>query len=734
MVSVVKSVADTLKDAQAPTKWLQAICEGLPNAQIKLLQDAFILAEKTYPSDALTKTGEPLFTHALASATIVAELDLLPDAIAATLLFALPDFDKNWHQNLTEKLSPSVANLVESITQVSLLTELAKVNELSNPNERKRQAESMRKMLLAMANDIRVVLIKLASRTQTMHSLSKVKDKALQKQLAQETLDIFAPLANRLGVWQLKWVLEDLGFRYLDGVNYLKIAKLLDETRTDRMTYIEHILETLRQELAKANIKADITGRPKHIHSIYKKMQQKKLDFNHLYDIRAVRILVENIQDCYTALGIIHSIWQPISGEFDDYISHPKANDYRSLHTAVIGPNDKELEVQIRTFDMHEFAEFGVAAHWRYKEGGKSDSAYEEKIAWLRQLLDWRESLTEPSKDNLPSAFKTELFSDVIYVLTPQGRVLSLPNGATPIDFAYALHSDLGHRCRGAKIEGQIIPLSTPLKNGQRVEIIAVKEGAPSVNWLHDGWVKSSKAISKIRQFIRQQHGDVVRETGKQLIEKEFHRLGIQPNIQHLVETLGYSKIEDLQAALGHGELPLRAITQAAGKLKPKEIPLTEQSIVKRSQAKTNSSNILIDGVDNLMTVLAKCCKPAPPDPIAGFITKERGISIHRETCTTFKKLSEKMPEKTVFASWNTQQKGLFPIELEVMARDRNGLLRDISDIFSRNKLNVIAVQTLTRDNLATMRFTVEIKQVNDLPRVLTSLSDIKDVQTVRRI
>lgn len=734
MVSVVRSVADTLKDAQTPTKWLHAICEGLPEAQINLLQDAFALAEKTYPLDALTKTGEPLFTHALASATIVAELDLLPDAIAATLLFALPDFDPDWHQNLTEKLSPSVANLVEGIKQVSLLTELAKVDELSNPDERKRQAESMRKMLLAMVNDIRVVLIKLASRTQTMHSLSKVKDEALQKQFARETLDIFAPLANRLGVWQLKWELEDLGFRYLDGANYLKIAKLLDETRTGRISYIEQVLDTLRKELQKANVKADISGRPKHIYSIYKKMQQKKLDFSNLYDIRAVRILVESIPDCYTALGIIHSIWQPISGEFDDYISHPKSNDYRSLHTAVIGPNDKELEVQIRTFDMHEFAEFGVAAHWRYKEGGKSDSAYEEKIAWLRQLLDWRESLTEPSKDNLPSAFKTELFNDVIYVLTPQGRVLSLPNGATPIDFAYALHSDLGHRCRGAKIEGQIIPLSTPLKNGQRVEIITVKEGGPSVNWLHDGWVKSHKAISKIRQFIRQQHGDVVRETGKQLIEKEFHRLGIQPNIQQLVETLGYGKIEDLQAALGHGELPLRAITQAAGKLTPKETPLTEQSIVKRSQAKTNSSNILIDGVDNLMTVLAKCCKPAPPDPIIGFITKERGVSIHRESCPTFKKLSEKMPEKVVFASWNTQQIGLFPIELEVMARDRNGLLRDISDIFSRNKLNVIAVQTLTRDNLATMRFTVEVKQVNDLPRVLSTLSDIKDVQTVRRI
>lgn len=734
MVSVLRSVTDTLKEAQAPKKWLQAICKELPATEAKLLQDAFALAEKTYPKDARTKTGDPLFTHALAAAAIVAELDLLPDAIAATLLFALPDFDPNWQHTLTEKLTASVSNLVEGIKQVSLLTELAKIDELSNLDERKRQAESMRKMLLAMVNDIRVVLVKLALRTQTMHSLSQVDDKELCKKIAQETLDIFAPLANRLGVWQLKWELEDLGFRYLDGKNYLKIAKLLDETRTERLGYIEQVLQTLQQELEKANIKADITGRPKHIYSIYKKMQQKKLDFSHLYDIRAVRILVENIQECYTTLGIIHSIWQPISGEFDDYISHPKSNDYRSLHTAVIGPNSKELEVQIRTFDMHEFAEFGVAAHWRYKEGGKSDTKYEEKISWLRQLLDWRESLTEPTKDSLSSAFKTELFNDTIYVLTPQGRVLSLPNGATPIDFAYALHSDLGHRCRGAKIAGQIIPLSTALKNGQRVEIITTKEGGPSVNWLHDGWIKSNKAIHKVRQYIRQQHSDIALDNGKQLIDREFSRLGLQPNLQQLTETLGFKKIEELQAALGHGELPLRAIVQAANKLIPKKVPLNEQSILKRPQAKNNSNGILIEGVNNLMTVLAKCCKPAPPDFIIGFITKERGISIHRKNCSTLKQLFQNMPEKVIAASWSEVQNNIFAIEIELIARDRNNLLRDVSDTLSRNKLNVIAVQTQSHDTLATMRFTVEVKQVNDLPRVLNSLADIKGVQTVRRI
>jgi len=589
-------------------------------------------------------------------------------------------------------------------------------------------------MLLAMVADIRVVLIKLAWRTQTMHYLSQVAEAGLRQQIAQETLDLFAPLANRLGVWQIKWELEDLGFRHTEPDSYKKIAKLLDERRLERIDYIGRVLDTLRSELKAAGVKAEVAGRPKHIFSIWKKMKKKKLDFTELYDIRAVRILVDKLPDCYTALGIIHGMWQPIPGEFDDYISHPKANNYRSLHTAVIGPEDKALEVQIRTFEMHEHAEFGVAAHWRYKEGGKGDAQYEEKISWLRQLLDWREEMSD--REGLAEAFKTELFSDTIYVLTPQGRVLALPHGATPIDFAYAIHSGLGNRCRGAKVEGQIVPLSTPLQNGQRVEVLTAKEGGPSVNWLHDGWVKSHRAISKIRQYIRLQNADTVRETGKQLFERELARHPhLQPNLGALAEKLGYAKMDELYGAMGHGELSVRAVANAILSFAPPPpVDVEPESIIRASRGGHDAGGILIEGVDNLMTVLAKCCKPAPPDAVVGFVTKGRGISIHRTNCLTLKRLSADVPERLISAGWGDQKSSVFPIDIEVVSLDRGGLLRDISDVLSREKLNLIAVHTLSRDMRAKMRFTVEVRQVQDISRVLARMMELPGVTDARRV
>lgn len=735
MVSVVRSVADTLKDAQHPEAWIEAITAGLSEKDSELIRKAFSWAQQHYPGHHTVLLKEELFKHVMGAATIVAELDLLPDAIAATLLCVLPIVDPDWQASLSPHFPPSLVNLIAGVNQVDRLTELASVDQLDEPEERQKQAETMRKMLLAMVTDIRVVLIKLALRTQTMHALGHIKDQALVQRIAKETLDLFAPLANRLGVWQIKWELEDLGFRYQSPQEYSRIAKLLDEKRTERLEYIDRVLNTLQSELKKVGIHSEVAGRPKHIYSIYKKMRQKKLDFEHLYDIRAVRILVDTIPDCYTALGIIHGMWQPIPGEFDDYISHPKANDYRSLHTVVIGPENKGVEVQIRTFDMHEFAEFGVAAHWRYKEGGKGDSEYEQKIAWLRQLLDWRESMADSDKDDLADAFKTELFNDTIYVLTPKGRVLSLPHGATPIDFAYALHTDIGNRCRGAKVEGQIVPLSTPLENGQRVEIIAAKEGGPSVSWLYDGWVKSNKAINKIRLSIRQQNGETIRETGKNLLDRELSKLNIKPNLQSLCERLGHHKLDELYQALGHGEVSPRAISKAAGQLKQEAIKsVTEESMVKKSKAQANPNGILVDGVANLMTVLAKCCKPAPPDQIMGFVTKGRGISIHRHNCPAYVNMAQQAPEKIVHASWGCAQQGIFPIDIELSARDRSGLLRDVSDAFSRNKINVTAVQTLSKDHLANMRFTVEVKQVDDLPKVIAALSEVKGVINVYRL
>ena len=704
----------------------------------KLLRTAQQLAAQHYPPEAKTHiAGEPVLQHLLAAAKMVAEMDLLPEAVAATVLAEISSYLPNWQEIVAEQCGKTVVTLVQGIDEVQKLTHFAKVDALATPEERAAQAEAMRKMLLAMVSDIRVVLIKLALRTRTMQFLGQTPDSPEKRAVAKETLDIFAPLANRLGVWQLKWQLEDLGFRHQNPEEYKRIAKLLEDKRTERLEYIAHFLNIIRGEMDKVGIQYDVAGRPKHIYSIYKKMVKKKLDFDGLYDIRAVRILVNTIPECYATLGIIHSLFQPIPGEFDDYIANPKGNGYKSLHTVIVGPEDKSIEVQIRTFEMHQFNEFGVAAHWRYKEGGKGDSAYEQKIAWLRQLLDWRENMAESGKEDLAAAFKTELFNDTIYVLTPHGKVLSLPAGATPIDFAYALHSSLGDRCRGAKVDGQIVPLSTPLENGQRVEIIAAKEGHPSVNWLYEGWVKSPRAISKIRAYIRAQNAETVRESGKNQLEKIISKISPKPNQQHLCEKLGFKLLDDLFTALGQGEITPRAIQKACGALvEPAPAPISTTSMVKKSKIQSGDKNgVLVDGEGGLLTTLAKCCKPAPPDLIIGFVTRERGVSIHRQGCSDFEHLAKQSPEKVLPASWAALDANqVFAIDIEVRANDRSGLLRDVSDALARYKVNVTAVQMQTRNLEASMRFTLEMKKVDELPRVLAGVAEVKGVASVARI
>lgn len=709
----------------------------LPEKEQAMLLAALDLAKNAYPDDACTAAGEPLLVHLLHVSQMVAEMNLLSEAVAAALLTDISSFAANWQELVAERCGKNVATLVAGIDEVQKLTHFAKVDALATPEERAVQAETMRKMLLAMVSDIRVVLIKLALRTRTMQFLSQTPDSEKKRETAKETLDIFAPLANRLGVWQLKWQLEDLGFRHQEPEKYREIAKLLDEKREERLQYIDDFVHTLKTAVEKTGIVCDVAGRPKHIYSIYKKMVKKKLDFDGLYDIRAVRVLVNTIPECYTALGIVHSLWQPIPGEFDDYIANPKGNGYKSLHTVIVGPEDKGIEVQIRTHEMHEFNEFGVAAHWRYKEGGKGDAAYEQKIAWLRQLLDWRENMAESGKEDLASAFQTELFNDTIYVLTPHGKVFSLPAGATPIDFAYALHSDLGDRCRGAKVNGQFVPLSTKLENGQRVEIIAAKEGEPSANWLHEGWVKSNKAISKIRAYIRAQNAEAIREQGEHQFEKILAKIQPRPNQHKLCEMLNFKSLDELYTAIGQGDITARAIQKAAGTLdEPPPPTVSEQTIVKKSKIKSGGQNgVLIDGEDGLLTNLAKCCKPAPPDAIIGFVTREKGVSIHRQSCSDFTHLASQSPEKVVGAQWaGLDNDQIYAIDIEVRASDRSGLLRDVSDCLARHKVNVTAVHTQTRNMEASMRFTLEIKKVNELPRVLASLTEVRDVVSVSRL
>lgn len=555
------------------------------------------------------------------------------------------------------------------------------------------QTETLRKMLLAFSQDLRVVLIYLASRLQTLRYTIAQKIQ-VERSWAQELLDIDASLANRLGIWQLKWEMEDLSFRHLEPHTYKSIAKLLDEKRRERQDFVDRIIERLKAELKVSHIEADVQGRPKHIYSIWKKMQGKSLDFADLYDVRAFRVLVGDLKDCYAVLGLVHHLWQPIPREFDDYIARPKPNGYQSLHTVVMDQDQVAFEIQIRTHEMHHQAEYGVAAHWRYKEGaykGGTVSAaveYEQRIAWARQLISWKEDAWDQ--------LKGQAIDDHIYALTPLGQVIALDFGSTPIDFAYSVHTNLGHRCRGARVDGAMVPLDTPLKNGQTVEIIAVKTGGPSRDWLmaDRGYLASHRARSKVRAWFNAQ------------------------------------------------ELELDKEKEREEKIKPSSVPVINpeapEIVVKPSRSKAKQGDVLVVGVDSLLTQLSKCCRPVPPDPISGFVTRGRGVSIHRQDCATLKQLEIRAPERVILTQWGERAalgdpKHLFPAEVIVQAIDRQGLLRDISDVFAKIKINVVGVRTQSRKGLANMHFSIEIPRAEDLYTALNGLMEVRGVTEARR-
>jgi GTP pyrophosphokinase len=645
MVSVHHPIPLQAADSGDFQSWLAPLATHFTFDEIDAIRAACELAAPLYAGKT-ELTGTPLLQHALGASAILIGLNMDAESVVATVLHAVPEFLPEWRPAIEAKFGATVAGLVEGISQMERIQEFSELESLHAPahkgDDQAQQIESLRKMLLAMAEDIRVVLIKLAERTQTLRCLSGASE-AQQKIIARETEGIFAPLANRLGVWQIKWEMEDLALRYHEPQLYKDIARRLDERRLDREQYITDVVAQLKDELHRANIKGEVNGRPKHIFSIINKMKRKHLEFSQLYDVRGVRILVDDIKDCYAVLGLIHNLWQPIPGEFDDYIARPKSNNYRSLHTAVSGPRGLALEVQIRTHEMHQHSELGVAAHWRYK------------IAWLRQLLAWKDEVAEQS--DMLEQFRSELFQDKVFVLTPLGKVIDLPKGATPLDFAYTLHTDLGHRTRGAKVDGSIVQLNYHLQNGQRVEILTSKIGAPSRDWLNPtlGYLQSPRARAKVRHWFKYQNFDEDVSQGRAKLERELHRLGVDDlNQEKLAQKLHFNKLEDFLAAIGRGDVTEHQTAVAVQEeTAPKAEPI-RYTVRQRAQAPIGAKGVVIEGIANLLINYAKCCTPEQGDGIVAYVTRDRGVTIHRRTCSFIQRLPEERRDRVLAAQWDS--------------------------------------------------------------------------------
>lgn len=637
---------------------------------------------------------------------------------------------------------PPAAETRLSPTALQLAADLGRLGQLSLPANwsatkglNAQQAETLRKMLLAVAADPRLVVARLAEQLVRLRHARGLTPPE-QQSLALQTREILAPLANRLGVWNLKWELEDLAFRYLEPEPYHRIARALSERRVDRERYIDSVCALLKRELRQAGVAAMVFGRPKHIYSIARKMQRKQLGFEQLFDVRAVRVVVDSIAECYAALGVVHGLWHYVAGEFDDYIATPKGNEYRSIHTAVIGPQDKSLEVQIRSRDMHEQAELGVAAHWRYKEGGTRDASYERKIEWVRRVLDPTQA-TDLDGDPI-ERLKIELFADRIYAMTPRGEVVDLPRGSTPLDFAYHVHTDLGHRCRGAKINGRIVPLNQPLANGEVVEIITGKQAAPSRDWLspEQGFLASARSRAKVRAWFRRIDESDHRASGRESLERELTRAGAGPElIAPLVRELKADSAEDLQRLIGEGEISSSALTQALARLRaPAPAPLT--TVRMRPQRRTGRSPVEIEGVGDLPITMARCCGPVPPGPIAGYVTLGRGVTIHQARCASLLRMRAVKPERVLNVDWTLDSDSLLPVRIRVEAFDRRGLLRDVSDVMALEKLSIEGVNSDTdpNDRIATIVMRTAVRDHEQLGRVLQRLSAVPNVLRAQRL
>ena len=717
---------------------ITATAQGL-SAEADIRQRARAFAEPLLDGET-TGSGENVLAHADAVADILAGIGGSP-AIQAAAYLSYASAQLNRPEEVIGKVfGESFARLAVEAAKLEHVQQRSRANRQDSTNESEQagqQTEFVRKMLLAFSRDLRVVLLRLASRLQTLRHCAAVR-KPPSPALLRESHEVFAPLANRLGIWQIKWELEDLVFRAQEPETYRRIAALLEEKRALREAALEQRRAAIERTLRAEGIAADVTGRPKHISSIVRKMRGKQLDFEQVFDVRALRVLVPTVSDCYNALGWVHQRYAPVPGEFDDYIAKPKVNGYQSLHTVVRDEEGKAWEIQIRTPEMHQHAEHGVAAHWAYKEAGakgyagvSAASDYDAKIAVLRQLLAWERDLSG-------GAAQAGLFDDRIYVLTPDASVLELPAGATPVDFAYTVHTELGHRCRGARIDGAIVPLNTPLANGQTVEIVAAKEGGPSRDWLNAelGYLASSRAKSKVRAWFNTQHQRETIARGREMVEKLLQREGrTAVSLEGLASQLGYKTPDALFETVGKDELSLRSIETV---LKPPapQPDADAQVLLRKPRAGGDAGGVLVVGLDSLLTQTARCCKPAPPDPIAGYVTRGRGVSVHRQSCAAFRELLAREPERVIDVAWSRPATGhapAYPVDVGVEAVDRQGLLRDISDVFAREKMNVIGVQTQSVKGWARMTFTVEVSDTQRLTLVLRQVKDVAGVRVARR-
>ncbi|NJN96537.1 MAG: GTP diphosphokinase [Anaerolineales bacterium] len=734
MVAVKSEI--TAQDAVEFEGWLKVIEPGRSKTDMDLIRRACRLAQQAHQGQTRA-SGEPYFQHSLAVANILADLRLDAETLAAAVLHDVLEDTPVTLEELKTEFGATVAKLVDGVTKMGQIQEY-RGQERKTKKERA-QAESLRKMLIAMVDDVRVVLIKLADRTHNMRTLIHLREEKRQR-IAKETLDIFAPLANRLGIWQIKWELEDLSFRYLEPELYKQIAGMVDERRINREQYINRVADKLKTELQLRGIDSDVTGRPKHIYSIWRKMKRKGVNFDQIYDVQAVRVLVDEIADCYAALGIVHTLWRPIPGEFDDYIATPKDNLYRSLHTAVFGPEGKTIEVQIRTHEMHQDAELGVAAHWRYKEGARSNLNFDRKVAWLRQLMEWKDDVADAAE--FIDQVKAEVFQDRVHVLTPQGDAIDLPAGATPIDFAYHIHTEIGHRCRGAKVNGRIVPLTYKLKNGEQVEVLTAKRGGPSRDWINNqlGYLKTARARAKVRQWFKRLNYEENVTHGRTILDRELHRLGVaEVNHEKLAREFNYSKVDDFLAAIGRGDINPSHIVSAINDIIEATQPKEEKELyilTSPSTAPTSPTGIRIQGVGNLLTNLAQCCRPVPgDDSIIGFITRGRGVTIHRRDCPNVLRFNEEGRERLIEVDWDTKGDDTYPVDIEIDAFDRPGLLRDITAVVANEKINISTVSVITRrqELKAKVFATLEIATIDQLSRVLALIAQLPNIIEVRR-